>query len=422
MGFREWVAKQIGQSLPAPKNEAPPPTPVTPSASYPVYLSNGGGYTDTHQYVSPDTSKTISTAYRCANIISDDIASLPFQQFTTLGRGSLRVLPDPATRNIPYLMEIAPNRWMVPLIFKKAVIDWLIFWGNSYIWQPMSSYRELFLLPADRTFPVFDKAGNLWYSTSFPNGTSDLLPAVEVTHLMINSKNGLIGQSVLAYAMETFGRQMGSHKTQDQIMGNGLNPSVIIWAQSELKPDARQKVKDEFIDSIRDTEKSGGVAVFDPKITKFETVTMKPADAQFLQSMDLTDVEIANFFGVPMYKLNSGKQSYESNMQHDIDYLKTTLNPYLLQFEQAARVKWLRTEEQVTNYFRFNRDALLQTDAKTRAEYMEIAIRSGRMSPNEARAIDDQAPYDGGDDYFVQSNWVRVQDLGAQNNNTGGQL
>jgi HK97 family phage portal protein len=287
---------------------------------------------------------------------------------------------------------------------------WMMFYGNAYLWQPVSRYREIYLLDASKTYPAFDEDGNLWYRTMFPNGEADELPAVEVCHLMINSANGLVGKSVISYAKETLGRQMGALETQNKIQSNGLNPSAAIWFNGELSKEARTKIKDSYTEGIRGSSNAGGVAVFDNKIAKFETITITPADAQFLETIQATDAEIANFFGMPLYKLNQGKQSYQSNEQQNLDYLRTTLNPYLVQWEQAGRLKWLAEWEMDNTYLRFNRNSLLQTDAKTRAEYLEKRIFSGQMTPNEARAVEDESAYVGGDRHYVPANMVAIED------------
>ena len=36
-----------------------------------------------------------------------------------------------------------------------------------------------------------------------------------------------------------------------------------------------------------------------------------------------TDADIANFFNFPLHKLNMGKQSYESNEQQELNYIRT---------------------------------------------------------------------------------------------------
>ena len=388
------------------------PAVAIPTPNYDS-ISMGGTHTKAGKRVTPEVSKTLSSAYRCGNIISDDIASMPFQLFYRMGGTIQRIEPDPLLRNMPYLIEISPNRWMNPFIFKKTSVLWMIYWGNAYIWCPLGS-RELFVLPASNVFPEFDAWGNLWYRFYSPSGKERLIPDVEILHLMINSTDGINGKSVITYAKETIGRQLGAHETQDRISGKGLNPAGALYVKGSLKgPDetageARKKIKSEFLDAISGSENSGGVAIFDEKIEKFESITMKPVDAQFLETMNFTDLEIANFFGLPLWKLNQGKQSYESNTQQQIDYLQTTLNPYLTQWEQAARLKWLRTDEQNSQYFRWIRESLLQMDPKSQAEYMKLMLESGQMTPNESRQIKDMSSYEGGDGHYFAANMASI--------------
>ena len=391
--------------------------PLTP-AVFPEYsISSGGMAINSGKRVTPETAKSLATAYRCGNILSDDIAQMPLQVFRKNGRTIEQVAPDGMMRNLAYLLEVQPNRRTTPFILKKTLVQWLLYWGNAYVWQPAQA-RELYVLMADRTWPAFDLDGNLWYQTLFPDGSLETLPAVEVAHVMINSTDGVEGRSVLTYACETMGRQLGAHETQDRIQGNGLNPAAVLWVNGDINSEARAKLKATYSREIGGSENGGGLAVFDNKIVKFEPVSLKPVDAQFLESIQATDVDIANFFGMPLYKLNQGKQSYESNSQQDLDYIKTTLNPYLVQIEQEARLKWLSRAEQGNTYLRFIREALLQTDAKTRSEYLERQVLSGQMTPNEARQVNDMSAYPGGDGHYIPANMALVGADGALQ--TGG--
>lgn len=364
--------------------------------------------------VDENQARKIASAYRCANILSDDIASLPFQVYRKRGREIERVHPDQNERNIAYLMEIQPNRWQVPAQFNKALALWLIFHGNAYIWTPVARYREMFILPANRVQSIrFDRQGNRWFEVTHANGETVMLPDAEVAHLMINSMDGIHGRSVLEFASDTLGKQKSAHGTSEQIMASGLNLAGIIWMNGDLSSEARAKTKTEYLRAMAGSENAGGLAIFDNKVSKFESVAMKPTDADFLGTIQATDVDIANFFGVPLYKLNQGKQSYQSNEQQQLDYLQTTLNPYLVQREQVARVRHLSLAEQADTYFKYNREALLQTDAKTRAEYKNMMIMSGQMSPNEGRQIDDMSPYLGGDRYYMPANMLEVRSAQA---------
>lgn len=388
------------------------PAQASPGQLYPNIYRMGYTKTASGQVVSEETAKRVATVYRCSNVISDDIAMMPLQVYRSYQGQISRVFPDAQMRNPAYLLERQPNRWMVPFIWKKTIVNWLIFQGNAYIWNPPGAYHELYILDAGQTYPVLDKDGNKWYATTFPDNSEQRIPDSEIVHLMINSSNGLQGRSVLTYARDTVGRQLSAHDTQDRVSG-GLNPSAAIWVNGELSPEARERVRRAYLDAVTGSQNAGGAAVFDNKIAKFEKITMSPADAQFLEGIAATDADIANFFSFPLHKLNMGKQSYESNEQQELSYIRSTLNPFLVQWEQAGGLKWIAEVDQPFQYLRFNRDALLQTDTKTRSEVIKNRIMSGVLTPNQALQIEDMNGYPGGDAHYFPGNMGRIMPDGS---------
>lgn len=172
---------------------------------------SGGTYvgrrqTRAKQPISPELAKKLPIVYRCSNGISDDIANMELHQYIRIGKNSEQVPVDAAVRNMAYLCEVAPNRWMNPFIFKKTVITWLQFWGNALVWMPPPpAPRELFILPVNCTFPKQDAAANVWYEVNFPSGDKKYIPFVEVLHVMLNTTNGIWGRSILEYAADTLG-------------------------------------------------------------------------------------------------------------------------------------------------------------------------------------------------------------------------
>jgi len=387
--------KQSAQ--PAGKLEA------VPDAGGSLYA--GRQWTKAKQVVSPELSKKIATVYACSNGISDDIANMPLQMFRRTDAKTQKIDPDAILRNMSYLLEVSANRWMTPFIFKKTGINWLLFWGNWLTWQPPPpAERELFILPTNVTTPKLDKNGYLWYEVLFPNREKKYIPAVEVMHVMINSTNGIWGKGILEYASETAGMRLGQAETQSAIQGNGLNPAAYIQVDALLDSTGRQRYRDAYTEVMSGEGNAGSLVVFDKKITKFEPITMRAKDVEFLAGIEATDVDLANFFNYPEYKLNRGKQSYESNEQQDLDYLKSTLDPYLVQIEQAGRLRWLPEAEQQNSYFKFIRESVLRTNSKSRAELHAIKIGSGTMTPNESREIDDQNGYPDGDKFYMTLN------------------
>lgn len=377
----------------------------------------GIGSNASGQTVTEDTSKSVATAYRAFNVLSDDYAKMPLQTFISKVPGKIdRLVPDAQMQNISWLLEISPNRYMTPFIFKKTFIMGALVHGAGYIWQPIRRYgarNELFILNPAATLPVFDTSGNLFYQTTFSNGDTEYIPSVEVFALIINSKDGITGRGIITYARETLGRQLGAHGTMARFYAQGLNPGGLLWVDGDLDKDAKKLLRDAYSEQMSGTENAYRLAVMDNRVTKFEQITMKLVDAQFLETIQATDVDIAKFFGMPLYKLNMGKEAYNSNEQQNLDYLNTTLEPYLVQTEEGARLKWLSEFEQGFTYFRFNRDVILRTDAKTRSEVISKRIQTGVLTPNEGRQIEDMSGYPGGDLHFIPANMAVIKEDGT---------
>jgi len=389
---------------------------VTESIQLPELINTLGMATGSGQVVTPESSKNVATAYRCGNILSDDIAKLPLQVYLSRRTGEIeRQRPDPFARNLAWLLEREPNRWWSPFQFKKQLAQWLIFWGNAFVWQPPVYPREHFILPSNVTFPAFDLDGNLWYGTRF-RGDQEItyLPAIEVAHFMINpDETGFSGRGVIQYARETIGRQLSAYASQNSLFRNGLSAAGILWLAGDSSPEVRKKVRAMYEEVMSGTDNSGRIAILDKKVSQFQPVTMQPKDIQFLNLIQDNDIAVMNFFGMPSYKLNTGKQAYNSNEQNNNDYLSTTLDPYLVQIEQVGGLKWLSLEEQGYTYLRFERSALFRTNAKERGEYLNAAIQYGRLKPNEARQIEDRPadPNPAADLLYMASN---IQPMGRQ--------
>lgn len=387
-----------------------------PNASpRPDYAPLYGYRTEAGERVSVAGTQSIATAYRAKNIISDDVAKIPLQMLRRVGQNIEQVQPDPVTRNMAYLLQVSPNLWdcWTPFLFKKASIEWLLFYGNSYIWSPINSQRQLLILPADRTTPVFDLEGSLWYKHTFSNNLTSYIPSVEILHLLINpDATGFMGRGVITFARETFGRQMAARKMQSKLYAQGFLPAAYAQMAGELNAEARAKVRQAYEESMSGTENAYRLAVFDNRITKFEPIDIQLRDAQWLESIDATDRDICNFFGLPEHMLNRGKEAYNSNEQKYIEYLQGTLDAYLVPWEEAARISWLARGEQANTYFKFIRESLLRMDSKTRAEVEAIRIQNAMLTPNEALEKEDMNGYPEGNRHYMAAN---IQAIGGGN-------
>lgn len=381
----------------------------SPRADYPP---SSGYRTKSDEQVSVFTSQSIATAYRAKNIISDTVAMMPFKQYRSTTDTRQSIEPDAVTRNMPYLMQISPNLWgWAPFYFKKSFVEWLLFYGNAYEWKPPVSPAQTFILPASRTKPVFDTDGNLWYEHRFSNSLKpSYIPSVEIMHLMINpDETGCMGRGVVTFARETFGRRLAANKTQSMLFSQGFMPAATMKMAGTLSKEERDIVRTAYEEAMSGTDNAYRLAILDNKVTEYTPVEMQLKDSNWLESIDATDRDICNWFGIPEHMLNRGKEAYNSNEEKFEEFVTITLDPFLVPWEEAARIRFISEEEQANTYFKFKREALYRMKAKERAELNSIKIGSGQMTPNEARGIEEQDPYDLGSQFFMASNIMPIK-------------
>jgi len=94
---------------------------IPDTMSLPQFIQFSGLQNSSGQVVNEETSKTLATAYRAFNVLSDDYAKMPLQTFISKQPGRIdRLVPDARMQNISWLLEVSPNRYMMPFIFKKV--------------------------------------------------------------------------------------------------------------------------------------------------------------------------------------------------------------------------------------------------------------------------------------------------------------
>lgn len=387
-----------------------------------AWESSYGQKTKSGETVSVFSSQCIATAYRAKNIISDAVGIMPLKMYQRNGAMIANVEPDSVTSNMPYLMQISPNLWgWTPFLLKKVAVEWLLFHGNSYQWRPPTSPNQIFILPADRTRPVFDLQGNLWYEHRFSGASApSYIPSVEILHLLINpDETGWMGRGVVTFARETFGRRQAANKAQAMIFSQGAMPAAIMKVEGEATKEVREKIRSAYEEAMSGVDNAYRLAILDKKITEYKPVDMQLKDSEWLESISATDDDIALFFGLPGHMLNKGKEAYNSNEQKYQEFVSLTLDPFLVPWEEAARVRWLSRNEQENTYFKFKREALLRMNAKERAEINSLKVQNGALTPNAWRAQDEENPYPEGDQYWMASNIQPIragQDRPVENN------
>ena len=110
------------------------------------------------------------------------------------------------------------------------------------------------------------------------------------------------------------------------------------------------------------------------------------------------------------------KSSFSNIEQQSLEFVKYTLDPWVIRWEQSI-MRSLFSEEEKKKYFvKFNLEGLLRGDYQSRMNGYAIGRQNGWMSANDIRELEnlDRIPAeDGGDLYLINGNMLPLQNAGA---------
>ena len=150
---------------------------------------------------------------------------------------------------------------------------------------------------------------------------------------------------------------------------------------------------------------------------KYTPISISPDQAQFLETRKFQINEIARIFRVPPHMVGDLEKSSFSNIeQQSLEFVKYTLDPWVIRWEQSIARALFSAEEKKEYFVKFNLEGLLRGDYVSRMNGYSIARQNGWMSANDIRELEnlDRIPAeDGGDLYLINGNMLPLGNAGA---------
>lgn len=378
--------------------------------------------TDTNESL----ARKLSAVDRCIEILSDSMGKLP--SFVMDSRTRERVdLP------LLQLLNVRPNEAMSPFVAKKVVETSRLVTGNGYEWilrSPRTGrITEIIPVPGELVEPWRDQSGRVWYTVTHPwTGEPMRLPQEDICHYKAASRDGLKGVGVLRRASEVIASSLAAQQYERAYYENGGQPSGVLRTESDLggyaedpegKPLTRSdgswitrkdQLRSEWEKVHAGPNNSHRVAILDFGLD-YKPLSVSNQDAQFIESREVSVRDIARYFGVPLYKLQEGKQAYGSNEQNAIEYVVGTLHPNVSQYEEERTWKLLtRSQVDAGLEVRINMMAELRGDTSARGQWYKDMMQEGPFSVNDVRALEDMPDVPGGDERRASLNYVPLRD------------
>ncbi|WP_064577188.1 phage portal protein [Cupriavidus gilardii] len=363
----------------------------------------GGGKSRSGQYVSPESALRVSAVYAATRIIAESMASLPISVYQR--KGGKR---SPVTQhNLVGLLHDAPNPNNTAFEFVEMGQAHLSLRGNAYSFIEGNGKGEiegLYPQHPDKVTVRYDKTSNVFVYDI--DGERDI-PARQVLHIRGFSLDGLVGLNPIALARETIGLALSAEELGNEAFAEGFVPPVVLEVPEKQGKDQRDTFRKQWVELSRDRRAgppvvSGGV--------KLHTLRVSMADLQFLESRRFSIGEIARLFRVPPHMLADLEKATFSNIEHlSLEFVKFTLAPWIKRWEQRMNLTLFSgLEREKGLYVKFNVDALLRGDIKSRFEAYQIGLGNRILNANDCREMEERDGYEGGDEFWAPLNMAPI--------------
>ena len=385
------------------------------------FLSGG---TSSGKAVNERTAMQTSAVYACVRILAESIAGLPLHIYHYKDDGGTgKIVRHP----LYHLLHDAPNPEMTSFVFRETLMSHLLLWGNAYAQIIRDGNgRALALYPLLPDRMEVDRAANgeIFYTyrrgvdeRNFNGNYTVTLRRDEVLHIPGLGFDGLIGYSPIAMAKNAIGMALATEEYGASFFANGANPGGVLEHPAVVKDP--QRVRDSWNSAYQGSKNAQRVAVLEEGM-KFHQIGIPPEQAQFLETRKFQLNEIARIFRVPPHMIGDlEKSSFNNIEQQSIEFVKYTLDPWVVRWEQAFQQSLLLPSEKPSLFIKLNVDGLMRGDYVKRMNGYAVGRQNGWLSANDIRELENMnriPAEEGGDLYLVNGNMTKLADAGAAYN------
>lgn len=322
--------------------------------------------------VNTQSSLGIPALYRCVQIISDSIASLPLKAY----RHNHEIEPTPA-------ILAQPDRTMTRHEMMSSTILSLLMHGNAF-WllgdrDALGYPRQAVLLATDAVH-VQANGALLTYRVGGQTYTDE-----DILHFRgLQLAGSPMGMSVLEHHRRTLGISIAGEDCASEVYNAGGLPVGVLEADVEMSKAEAEQIKNQFIAANGGRNRTPAILAGG---LKYKPLSFNPKDLELIDARQYSAQQVCTIFGVPAFLAGvaaPNSMTYSNVNQDSVHFARYTLRPWISRIEASLSTLLPRGQEA-----RFTMDALLRADTLTRYQGYEIAIRAGFLTPEEVRDLED---------------------------------
>ena len=380
------------------------------------------GRTTSGKPVNETTAMQTTAVYACVRILSEAVASLPVHVYRYREDGGKEKVID---HPLYQVLHDEPNPEMTSFVFRETLMSHLLIWGNAYaqiIRDGAGRVLALYPLLPNKMDVQRDDKGEIYYvysrssdeNPNFKEYGDIKLKKEDVLHIPGLGFDGLIGYSPIAMAKNAVGMTLACEEYGASFFANGANPGGVLEHPGVLKDPA--KVRESWNAVYRGSNNAHKIAVLEEGM-KYQQIGIPPEEAQFLETRKFQINEIARLYRIPPHMIGDLEKSSFSNIeQQSLEFVKYTLDPWVIRWEQSLQKALLLPGEKGKYFIKLNVDGLLRGDYASRMQGYSIGRQNGWYSTNDIREMEDLNPLsdeEGGNLYLINGNMCKLADAGV---------
>jgi HK97 family phage portal protein len=398
----------FGLTITRPKNTQTLSSVDSNRGWFPVIRDWFPGAWQRNMELRPENVITHGVVFSCITLISSDIAKLWISLVEKDENGIWTETESSAFS--PVLRR--PNHYQNRIQF---IMQWILsklIHGNAYVLKERDRrgvVTGLYLLDPQRVRPLVAPNGDVYYQldrddlSGLPEGL-EAIPAREIIHdIMYAPYHPLVGISPISACGLAAMQGLRIQHQSSKLFANNSMLSGILTAPGIISEETAKRLEEHWAANYAGEQAAGKVAVLGDGL-KFEPMTMTARDAQLIDQLNWTGVNVCGCFHVPGWKVGIAPMPAYGNVQAaNIDYYSQALQ-ILIESLELCLDEGLELENVTdrTLGVELDVDALLRMDSLTATEVEAKSIGAGFKTPNESRKRFDLKPVEGGDSCFLQ--------------------
>ena len=374
--------------------------------------------------VSPETALECTAVLACVRVLSESIASLPFNVYRRLPGGGKEIAEE---QHLHEVLCYQPNSWMTGFEFRELMQSWLLLWGNAYAHIKggrQGGVTELIPLHPSRMEVKRLSNGKLRYY--YTEATTPIQPKIEITeyrqdeifHLRWLSSDGVTGFTPTTLSRDAIGLARATELHSGAFFGNNGQPGTYIETDQPHKPEVLARFKDQW-----NSAHQGPMNAFKTVVMPFgfhrKQIEQRNDTSMLIETRRYQCEEVSRAYRVPGHLIGDlSNVRFSTVEQSAIDFVTFSLIPWCRRWEMACRRDLVVDDKQ---YFcQFDTNALMVGDYAARSQFLREMANLGALDIDEIRSQIGYNPLpDGqGKKRFVQVN-MQLLEAFTPDNPTG---